>query len=632
MDVSSLIDAAQDRAETLARSGSDALKSALSSMGVLTSIGNLPPISLPTLAPISLPPAPQINEVSQGNLPAQPVRPQIGGIDTVAVPDLPSAPKIDVSISEPVKPSQGRSFELAAPQLNVLAQLPDAPDLIYVAPPNLNSDIVLPSRPNLARPTFAGERPNEVPTAPLAAGDFEDSYRGASQMMQSALQGQIDVFMAKINPEFSPQMARLESRLAEWTSGTSATGIAPAVETAIYERSRSRANAEAKRVQNEAWTLAARNGFTMPSGALLAAQQAARQAAADTNAAGSREIVAMQAELEQKNIQFALTLSADLRKSVLSMSIAYHGNLVQINGQAIDYARSLTDSLVRLYGMAVDAFKAKLDLYRADVSVFESLIRASLADVELYKAEIEAERSKLQIDESKVRLYQAQIDAQSSAVSTWSKRVDGIVAVAGLEKLKLEAFRAQVDAFQAETQAKSEEWRAYSAAWAGQEAKVKAGLATAQVYQAQIDAARANLAAQQTKINAQAEAVKAQLGIYTADTQAFGDIVRADAIRVQSQVAAQESLFKAYQIGSQAQIAQANVQAEQYRAQAQVALGLFDARTRVVIEEARLLVQSMDNAARVALAAGSVYGQMAGASLAGMNTLVKASDPRFVET
>lgn len=626
MDVSSLIDAAEGRAETLARSGSDALKTALSSMGVLTSIGTLPTISLPSLDPVTLPQAPLISEIRPGNIPAQPTRPHIGGIDTVTVPSMPSVPQINVSINEPVKPSQGRAFDLMAPKLAIMAQLPDAPDAQYVAPPTLDTNIVMPTRPNLMRPAFDGERPGDVPVAPDAAGDFEGAYRGASQMMQSALQGQIDAFMARINPEFNPQMARLESRLAEWTSGTAATGLAPSVEAAIYERSRSRANAEARRVQGEAWTVAARNGFTMPTGALLAAQQSARQAAADTNAAGSREIVAMQAELEQKNIQFALTLSADLRKSVLSMSIGYHGNLVQINGQAIDYARSLTDALVRLFGMAVEAFKTKLDLYRADVSVFESLIRASLADVELYKAEIEAERSKLQIDESNVRLYQAQIDAQTSAVTAWAKRVDGIVAVAGLEKLKLEAFRAQVDAFQAETQAKGEEWRAYSAAWSGEEAKVKAGLATAQVYQAQIDAARANLAAQQTKISAQAEAVRAQLGIYTADTQVFSEIVRADAIRVQSTLAAQDSLVKAYQVGSQAQIAQANVQAEQFRAQAQVALGLCETKTRVIIEEARLLVQSMSNAASVALSAGQSYAQMAEASLAGMNTLVKAED------
>ena len=68
------------------------------------------------------------------------------------------------------------------------------------------------------------------------------------------------------------------------------------------------------------------------------------------------------------------------------------------------------------------------------------------------------------------------------------------------------------------------------------------------------------------------------------------------------------------------------MQAEQYRAQAQVALGLFSTKTQVVIEEARLLVQSMANAASVALSAGQSYAQMAGSAMAGMNTLVKAED------
>lgn len=625
MDVSSLIDAAEGRAENLARSGSDALKSALANMGVLTSIGDLPSIALPTLAPVSLPPAPQITPFQPGDLPQRPARPTIGGIDPVEMPAMPAAPGITVDINEPAKPAQGRSFELAAPQIRINAELPAPPDLIQVAVPVLTSSITMPDRPNIVRPAFAGERPGDVPLPPDAAASFDADYRNASQMMQAALEGQIDAFMARNNPEYGQQLARLEARLAEWTSGAS-TGISSAVENAIYERARAKSSAESRRVQNEAWSAAARNGFSMPPGSLLAAQQAARQAAADSNATAAREIVAMQAELEQKNAQFALTLSADMRKSVLGMAISYHGNLIQINGQAIDYARSLSDALIKLYNMAVEGYKAKLALYQADVAVFESLIRASLADVELYKAELEAEQSKLQVDESKVRLYQAQIEAQATAVTTWTKRVDGIVAVAGLEKLKLEAFRAEVDAFQAETQSKSEEWRAYSAAWGGEEAKVRAGLVAAQVYQAQVDGVRANLAAQQAKVSAQAEAVRSQLGIYTADTQAFGEIVRADAIRVQSQLAAQDSLVKAYQVGSQAQIAQAGVQAEQYRAQAQIALGLFEARTRTIIEEARLLVQSMSNAASVGVAAGQSYAQMAGAALAGMNTLVKAED------
>lgn len=626
MDVSYLIDAAQGRADAMASQGSDALRSALSSMGVLTSVGTLPAISLPTLPAVTLPPAPPISEVRTGDIPERPQRPQIGGIDTVELPAMPAAPQIGLEVREPAKPSQGRGFDLVAPAIHIDAQLPTAPDMMHVAAPVLSADVVMPARPNIARPVFEGQRPGEVPVAPDAAGSFDAAYRGASQLMQSALQGQIDAFMAQHNPEYAPQMARLEMRLAELVSGGQQAMYAPAVENAIYERSRSRAKAESRRVQGEAWSAAARNGHTMPPGALLAAQQNARQAAADTNATASREIVVMQAELEQRNIQFALGLSADLRKSVLGMAIGYHGNLIQINGQALDYARSLTDTLARLYNMEVEAYRARLDLYRADVSVFETLIRASLADVELYKAEIEAERSKLQIDESKVRLYQAQIDAQTSAVTAWAKRVDGIVAVAGLEKLKLETFRSQVDAFQAETQAKGEEWRAYAAAWGGEEARVRAGLVQTQIYQAQIDGVRANLSAQQTKVQAQAEAIRAQLGIYTADTQAFGEIVRADAVRVQSQLAAQGSLVNAYQVASQAQIAQANVQAEQYRAQAQVALGLFSTKTQVVIEEARLLVQSMANAASVALSAGQSYAQMAGSAMAGMNTLVKAED------
>ncbi|MCU9611831.1 hypothetical protein OEK97_28405, partial [Escherichia coli] len=78
----------------------------------------------------------------------------------------------------------------------------------------------------------------------------------------------------------------------------------------------------------------AARGFTLPTGALTSALQQARQAGADNNAQAARDIVVLQAELEQKNLQFAITTSAGLRTMIVNASAAYMQHVVSIFSQS----------------------------------------------------------------------------------------------------------------------------------------------------------------------------------------------------------------------------------------------------------------------------------------------------------
>ena len=257
---------------------------------------------------------------------------------------MPSTPTFgSPNVQEPVRPGPTPTFNKTAPKLNTPTG-PSAPSAFSGTAPTMTS-ITLPAAPNSVIPSFNGQRPADVAAPGDAAGAFSSGWTTASAAFRAAVDGSVSAMLSRFNPQYDSALATMESKLAEMVRGDTETGFSPAVEQAIYGRSQSKQDAEARRVSDEAMSRAARMGFTMPSGSLMGSLQKARQAAADNNATASREIVVMQAEMQQKNMQFAITTSAQLRQAVMNAAISYHGNMIQLNGQAVQYANGIADAM-----------------------------------------------------------------------------------------------------------------------------------------------------------------------------------------------------------------------------------------------------------------------------------------------
>lgn len=624
-EINNLISGAKNRADTLQRDASAALGNATKAIADAGKDlpDDLPSYTLPNTPNVPVLPAiPVINLVSLDAMPSQPARPNIQAPDATINQTMPMAPNTSgITVVEPVRPGQTPSFGKSAPTINTNFPAPVRPAAFTGSAPSLTS-ISMPPAPTRNAPVFSGVRPADVGAAPDVGTAFNSAWSSASTSFRSMATSEVDRFMAEVNPQYRAQLDALEEKLAEFISGDIETGFKPAVEQAIYGRSQARQDAEAKRTADEALTRAARMGFTMPSGALMGAVNKARQAAADNNAQASREIVVMQAEMQQKNLQFALSTSAQLRQSMVQARISYHGNLIQLNGQATQYAAAVADSLVKTYDLAVRAFNARLDAYRADAGVFETLVRASLAEIDVYKAQIEGELAKVKVDEARVQVYRTQVEAHQNAVQAYQTNVQALVALASLEKMKLEGFEAEVRAFSAEVQASKSEWDAYSAAWNGEESKVKALLAQTQVYTAQVEGFRAAVSADATRSEAQARVNTANLNAYEADVRAWGELARANAAKVSATIQAQDSLVKAYQVGSQAVIAQANADAERYRAVAQITMEDAKLHGNHELEAAKLKVSAIKAASDTGVSAAQVYRGLAESAMSGLTTLV----------
>lgn len=623
MDPAALIaDARNYSAQTLTQAQS-ALTSASSQ---ISAIGYLVPNPQEVLVndlqdPDPLPSAPYVDSVGPDVSTTPPDAPDYEGIDW----NLRDAaePRLDArrpTLSTPSRPSSLAGFGQSAPTITTDAQFPDAPEFIEPPAPTLR-ERAEPTKPQINLPEFNGQMP-QAPGAPPddMPEQLEALHLRAHPRMAAVIDAQADAYMDSINPEFRPALAAAEAQLAKYLEG--GTALKPAVEDAIYERARDKAAAEYERTHSAAWAVAAARGFTMPDSTATAAMLYSRQGLADNMARTGVEIAVKQAEMEQENLKFAVTTSLDLRKAVVQATLSYHSNQIQINGQALDFAKTALDMLLRAYETQVRVFQAKVEAYRADAQVYEIRLKGALAQIDIYKAEIDALQALTQVDLAQVQVYRARIDVMQALAGVYKTRVDAIVSKAELEKLKIDLFRVQVQAYGEQVNAKNSEWSGYKAAIDGNDALVRmyateVGAYTAEVgaWGKKIDAAaeevRAKVAMNQTKV----QQYEAALRAYTAVAGVRGDIAR-------TRLENERTKISAYSAEVQAKLGYAQAGAQVYKARADVAI----ANATQSMNAQQLHQKSMESLqgtiAQLGSANANIYAGLANAALSGMNSVV----------
>jgi hypothetical protein len=704
---------------------------------------------VPTFAPI------QFN-ASDGKPTAIPQAPQaptpfdtdLTGAPT-SMPDLVDIPNVrDITIAqptfalptyiEPAQPSAIGNFAGALPATNDLS-IPDAPDLLNQAftMPTL-TNMLPPVPPLLEIPAFSASVIPEAPEAPTNSdGVIEEGMISGTQMLTSYLREEITSGMRKLNPNYDSQMSLMQQRLDALRAG--GTGLKPEVENAIYERSKDKVQAEFERTVASTYAEGARRGFSIPAGAMVSAVQQARKNGGDANARAAVEIGVKMAEMEQQNLQTALTTCAQLVQSTIGAGVSYHQSLVGVIGHAISAAQAVVQARIQTYNAAVQAFSAKIDVYKAEISTYEIRIRGALAKAELYSAQIKAVEVSAQIDVAKITAYRTQVETLTAYANVYRAQVDAVVSKAQVERIKVDIFATQVQAYSAQVQAKTAEWQGYTAAVRGQETKV--GIYTAQMngYATQVSALKTQVEADTARIQAAAAKNRAAVDVFVSLNQVYGEKVRAEGVKAsvhgeveklkleanaqanaaiaqqyvaygalmqgqslaiqaqaenakitlsayeaknktyiaqwegykaelqaegmrvqaegetqrnvlasyaeanrtftatwqayaarmsaqgakaQAQGEYQRNLIASYGMVAQAAAAQSAASAEHYRAKAQVAIETGRLLSTNANEQARIKVQAATSVAQTAVGAANVYGSMANAALAGMNTLV----------
>lgn len=572
-------------------------------------------LTAPTLSPVNL------------ELPAEPdATLEFQDISTIEVGTTPTLNATAPTVNLPSTPSQVAEFTETVPDITTDFVFPEPPAVlsnpIETAPVLVDHDI--PTKPTIALPSFDAVAPVDNTTAPSDfAADFTAAYRDLNPAMVSALEERMDAALVRFNPQYHTQMAAIEAQLTRYLEG--GTGFSNDVEDAIYERAKDKSNAEYLRTERAAFDSAAARGFTVPDGMAMAAVQNARQAASDNLARAANEIAIKQAEIEQTNLQFAVTTSAALRNAALSAALSYHGNLIQINGQALDAAKTVLSATIQVYNLTLEAFKTKLEAYRVDAQIFDTRAKSAMLYVEKYKAEIDALQALTNVDRAKVDMYRSKIDAVNSYAQFYRTQVQTVVERASLEKLKVDLFRTKVEAYTATVQGKKAEYDGYSAALNGEEAKVR-------IYGAQVGAYSAELAGYRARIDAQSEVVRSQaLTNQARATQnkarldSYSTVVQARGEKARLELDIQRAELNAFDSQVRATIATTELRANVYRSEAEIILKNTQLEVETLIKNAEMNVQRARVVAELGVSSAKVYEGMAGAALSGMNTLVSQS-------
>lgn len=594
----------------------------VSSIGYI--VPNVDPLVLDGELVVPTQKAPPVLQGAELTLPDEPTRAEplreLGSIDTSGMPLM---DVIAPSLVMPDRPTGMPEFTATPPDVNTDAEFPDVPDQLVnplVEEPTI-TDRAAPDKPTFVVPTFDAQLPVNTAEAPTdLAGKMDAAYDRMNPRMVAVMDAQVDAFIAKHNPRFAEQMSALEGKLAGYLQG--GTALSPAVEAALASRAHDRNNAEFRRVQDTAWGDAASRGHTLPDGALAAAVRMARQGAADNNARTSAEIAIKQAELEQQNIQFAITTSMGLRQTILSAAMNYHQSLITINGQSLEYAKTTAQLLVESYNIAVRAYEAALEGFRAEVQLFETRLRAVTAAIEIYKAEIEALQALTQVDLAKINVYRARVEVLQTLAQVYRTRVDAVVSKAQLERLKLDLFGSQVQLFTARVQAKGLEWNGYRSAIEGEQSK-------AQLYTSQVQGKVAEIGAWRSRIEAQAEGIRATAMTndsitrqyesawrgYSAAAAARGEVAR-------TKLENDRQTLAAFQAETQASVSYATMAATYYRTKADVKISYNDQKLRAQLAMGESMKAFQGTLAQLALTGSEQYTGLAQTAMAGMNTLV----------
>jgi hypothetical protein len=439
------------------------------------------------------------------------------------IPDLPELPDIALAIpggmpsalTDTVGNVTIDDFNVEMPTLNFgvapvlnIGTAPTLPEVRDVAVPEAPT-VVLPDTPEflaLQTHSFGGinlhedwlEKLDEIPELSVlqpAPFSYSPGARYASQLL--------DNLKATLN-------ARIQG----------GTGLAPAVEQAIWDRARDRETKIALAGEQEALRASEALGFALPSGVLAGQLADARREYHDKLSGLSRDVAIKQAELEQANLQQATTLALQLESTLLE-------DAYKLEVLAVDLAKTAADNAIAAHNAALEHFKALLAGYQAYASAYQTVIQAELNKVEVFKALLAAEQTKANINQSLVERYKAEIEGSMAAVQIYQARVGAAKTLVELEGTRIQAGAEQVKAFVATVNAETAKAEMYKAGISAEATKVEAVGTLARAYGAKVGAqaerARVEIAKLQAKVQAKAlewDGWRAQVSAATAQVEA----------------------------------------------------------------------------------------------------------------
>lgn len=393
------------------------------------------------------------------------------------------------------------------------------------------------------------------------------------------------------------------------------TGIAPAVEQAIWDRARTREVAAAQANLDEVTRNAEARGFALPTGAFHAQLREAQKTLWAKSAEFSRDVAIKQAELEQANAKHAIEQGIALETQL----IRYVNDIEQ---RTFDAAKFAATNAVEIYNAVVSKYRVLLEKYSTYASIYRSLIEGEKAKVDVYRATVDAERAKVDINQSLIQQQRVEIEIRNAYISLYRAEIEAAQAVISVDKLKVEAFGERVRAYTAEINAETVRVEAYKA-------QLQGNAALADIYKSQVDAYAARISANASASRARADIYDAEVRGFTSKVQAYTARVGAEAEKARTYLGIEGLKVDVAKLETERNTSNNQLQIANYQA----LLGYYDKAKQLALQQAKILSDNyfalktiITEAAKVgaqvnAQMAASAYGTLhASASISGTDS------------
>lgn len=541
-------------------------------------------------------------------LPAPPEVPDT----TLEMPQPP--PAITIESPPSIDTSGLPTLTVSEPSLS-LPPVPDALDVSLPVEPSPPAEIELPTLTDPVLPTSPTLFTLTLPDAPvLNIPTFDDP------IPDFELDFDVGTFNYNETLYDSAMLATLRARITAMING--GTGLPVEVETALFDRARTReasVNLAAQQTSLEEWSS---RGFTMPGGDItrrLAEIREARRTAENT--------------LQRDVMVQVHTAALEQLKAGVSSG-------VELEGQLMNYYAGFADRQLRAAVATVELsvsslngriafFNAKLARIDLAARVFETRVRAALATIEVYKAQIEGERVRGEINVQQIQLYQSQINAALSLIEVYRAKLEGARVQTEVERNKIETYKARVDAFGAVVQAKRTEYDGYSTAVQAEVAKTGIYETTVRAYAARVDAygkrvtanveaTRAFTEAERLKVEQQDSRIRSYVAQVEAERSRIGalaDVYESSGRVFAAQASAEESRISAISKKVDLEVAAG-------RAETDLQLTKMTSQAQIAIQASAQAIEAMKavSSVQIQLAAGAMSAVNTGAAISGQDT------------
>lgn len=534
------------------------------------------------------------------------IQPNSFGTISTSISSLPSLDPVpelpNLSIPE-FRSSIGALSIPAPPSWTAPSAPPSAPTIENITVPDI-PNITIPALPALSEitvPTFAGLN---LPVFDAKAPEFQGTA------VSTVLQWSEPAYYPEILDEVLTVIRDM------WSGGL---GIPETVEQAMWVRAAEREELAVSREIESISEEFSMRGFTTPPGMQAARVDQLRQDLAVKKLGLNRELTIQIAQWQIENVRFACEQAVAAENLFVNLFM----NQAQ---RLFDAAKYQIEAQLNLYNAQVALFNARMNGYQVSAQVFNTLVQAELSKIEAFKAEIEAEVARGQINEQKVRTYAAMIEALRAQTEIYRTKMQSAEVKSNIIRNKIEAFLGQVQAYAQQVQAEKIKFDAYDsrvraeASKAGiidAEARAFAALIQGKAAEADLGAKKAEVAIQknrmrleayQSELESKKAIIQAQLAdiqtraqAFIADTQRFSARAQAEAAKSQVEVAAKEVELRT------------NLNFYQVQLQAYIS------NMEQLIRKAAVTVDALKAAGGIAstLAAGAMAGVHVGATLSG---------------